>query len=619
MDVTVNDGNGGIDSINYTIKVNNSLPVIVTTPDTDVYEDFTYTEDFDCIDDGQGMVTYHLQTNAIWLTINETTGIVTGIPLNDDVGNYWINVTVDDGNGGTNSINYSIEVFNTNDPPIITTGHTEYIDEDSYYNVDYEFVDVDDLSVVWSVNTNATWLSINPNTGVLSGTPENEDVGWFYVNVTVDDGNGGYDYENFILIVNNTNDPPSVPQLLLPTDDYTINTTFPTFTWSASIDPDRGDSVNNYTLQYSITSDFTDNLTTIIGIIDTHYIPVIPLADNTIYYWRVEAFDSCGIESGFQPRSRFRVDTGYLAPQYIGGLKSAIVKLGDNWSIDLDNYFQFGSITDGLIFTCNYDEVEIDPDTHIATWLPRNKSSALPDVFFTLYDGKTNVSSFPIDLSVEQEIPPPSRPLSLWERIFWPWSLIPLIFLSILAGVMGYKKRKERPIVEEAFFISENGRLIAHATVSDDEDIDEDILGSMLTGVKDLISDAFVREEEGGKEKGLHKLEFGEKNILLEKGDHFFIAVVFAGTENRALLSKISNIVDEIEEKYGDVLEDWDGEMTPFEEAEEIIQVLLSLEEFSKKNIEGPEETEKISEKLLMMDTEIGEGDITTSEVMEKE
>jgi len=246
-------------------------------------------------------------------------------------------------------------------------------------------------------------------------------------------------------------------------------------------------------------------------------------------------------------------------------------------------------------------------------------SSALPDVVFTLYDGKTNVSSFPIDLSVQQEIPPPSRPLSLWERIFWPWSLIPFIFLSILAGVMGYKKRKERPIVEEAFFISENGRLIAHATVSDDEDIDEDILGSMLTGVKDLISDAFIREEEGREEKGLHKLEFGEKNILLEKGNHFFIAVVFAGTENRALLSKISKIKDEIEEKYGDVLEDWDGEMTPFEEAEEIIQVLLSLEEFSKEKIEEAGETEKISEKLLNMDTEIEGGDITSPEVMDKE
>jgi len=620
VNVTVNDGNEGIDSINYTITVDNSIPFIVTTPDTDAYEDFTYTEDFDCIDDGQGVVTYHLQTNAIWLSINETTGMVTGMPLNDDVGTYWVTVTVDDGNSGTNSINYSLEVFNTNDPPIIITGYTEYIDEDSFYNLDFEFADVDDVSVVWSVNTNSTWLSINPNTGVLSGTPENEDVGWFYVNVTVDDGNGGFDHVNFTLIVNNTNDPPSVPQLLLPTDDSTVNTTFPTFTWSASVDPDRGDSVNNYTLQYSITSDFTDNLTTIIGIIDAFYTPTVPLDDYTLYYWRVEAFDSYGVGSGYQSiHFVFTIDTGYRPPLYIGGLKSAVVKLGYNWSIDLDYYYHFGSITDGLIFTCNYDEVNIDPDTHIATWTPKNMSSALPDVVFTLYDGKTNVSSFPIDLSVQQEIPPPSRPLSLWERIFWPWSLIPFIFLSILAGVMGYKKRKERPIVEEAFFISENGRLIAHATVSDDEDIDEDILGSMLTGVKDLISDAFIREEEGREEKGLHKLEFGEKNILLEKGNHFFIAVVFAGTENRALLSKISKIKDEIEEKYGDVLEDWDGEMTPFEEAEEIIQVLLSLEEFSKEKIEEAGETEKISEKLLNMDTEIEGGDITSPEVMDKE
>jgi hypothetical protein len=303
------------------------------------------------------------------------------------------------------------------------------------------------------------------------------------------------------------------------------------------------------------------------------------------------------------------VDTGYQPPIYIGGIKSAVVEKGDNWTIDLDYYFGLGSVKDGLIFNCNYEEIQIDPVTHIATWTPKNESSTLQDVIFTLYDGRANVSSSPVDLSVAQEIPPPSRPLSLWERIFWPWSLIPLIFLFLLAGVMGYKKRKERPIVEEAFFISENGRLIAHASVSDDEDIDEDILGSMLTGVKDLITDAFVREEEGKEEKGLHKLEFGEKNILLEKGDHFFIAVVFAGKENNSLLSKISKVVDEIEEKYGDVLEDWDGEMSLFEGADEKIQTLLSLDEFSEEKIKEAMEKDKISEKWSMMGVKEGQDD----------
>jgi hypothetical protein len=225
----------------------------------------------------------------------------------------------------------------------------------------------------------------------------------------------------------------------------------------------------------------------------------------------------------------------------------------------------------------------------------------LTDVIFTASDGTSEVSSFPIDLTVKSEI-------TLWERIFWPYSLIPLIFLMLLAGALMVKKWKERPFVEEGFFISENGRLISHASVYTDEEVDEDILSGMLTGVKDLITDAFVKEEEAKEEKGLHKLEFGESNIMLEKGNHFFIALVFKGVENRAMFRKIKRAIDEIEKRFGAILADWDGDMDVFEGADEIIQGLLSTEllsEKEKKKIKDKDQDEKIIEKWssAMMDS----------------
>ncbi|UCE74878.1 MAG: putative Ig domain-containing protein, partial [Methanomassiliicoccales archaeon] len=209
VNVSVYDGNDGYHFKNYTLNVTNSQPTINSTPHPNAYEDILYIEDFNCIDDGQGLITYYLKTNASWLLINSTSGVVSGMPENEDVGTYWVNITVTDGNDGFHSINYSLTVINTNDPPKITTGHTEVIDEDTYYYVDFEFTDVDDVRVNWSLNTNASWLSIDINTGVLSGTPENVDVGWYFVNVTVKDDYGDYDFVNFVLIVNNTNDPPS--------------------------------------------------------------------------------------------------------------------------------------------------------------------------------------------------------------------------------------------------------------------------------------------------------------------------------------------------------------------------------------------------------------------------
>jgi len=49
---------------------------------------------------------------------------------------------------------------------------------------------------------------------VLSGTPDNSDIGSYYVNVTVEDGRGGSDYSNFTLTVDDVNEPPTAE------DDY---------------------------------------------------------------------------------------------------------------------------------------------------------------------------------------------------------------------------------------------------------------------------------------------------------------------------------------------------------------------------------------------------------------
>lgn len=602
INITVDDGNGGYDFRNYTISVNNSLPTITTSPITFVYEDSEYQQDFDCEDDGQGVIIYSMVTNASWLSIDPITGLINGTPGNDDVGSYWVNITVSDGKGGLHSINYTLFALNTNDPPQIIAGQPESIDEDSAYNFNYGFTDIDLDSVTWSINSNASWLSINPISGQLSGTPRNNNVGEFYVNVSANDGNGGSDYVYFTIVVNNTNDLPQIPQLILPTDDSSLNTTSPVFTWSASQDPDIGDTVVYYILQYSTSSDFTENLTTVPYIINTSFTPINPLSDKTVYYWRVEAFDTYDIGSGFQSSHYvFTIDSGYFPPLYIGGLKSVALSLGGEWTIDLDDYFESGSITDELIYTSNYEEIEIDPVTHIATWTPKDKNSELTDVIFTASDGTNEISSFPFDLTVKSEI-------TMWERIFWPYSLIPLLFLMLLAGAVMVKKWKNRPFIEEGFFISENGRLISHASVYTGEEVDEDILSGMLTGVKDLITDAFVKEEEAKEEKGLHKLEFGDSNIMLEKGNHFFLALVFKGIENRAMFKKIKGAISEIESRYGDVLADWDGDMDAFEGADEIIQGLLSTElltEGEKEKIKEKDKDEKIIEKWssAMMDS----------------
>jgi hypothetical protein len=599
VNISINDGNGGKDSINYTLTVNNTndAPQITTGSLGSVFEDSFYFVDYEFTDDDLDSVQWTLNSNASWLSIDPDTGIVNGTPENDDVGSFWVNITIDDGNGGFDSINYTLSVLNTNDAPQIITGYIGFVEEDSNYYYDYDFTDIDLDSVQWSINSNASWLSIDRNSGELSGNPQNAHVGLFYVNVTANDGNGGIDFLYFTIIVNNTNDAPFVPQLIYPSDDSLVNTTYPEFSWSTQGDPDYGDSVAYFTLQYSTSSDFTINVTTITDITDTSFTPSLQLYDDTVYFWRVEAYDSNLVGSGFQSSHYvFTIDTGYEPPVYNGRLKSDMILKGETWSVDLDAYFELRSVTQGVTFSSSHYDIQIDPNTHIATWKPRNENSQLTDVTFTISDGVSNVTSQPIDLSVQKEV----VAQTLWERIFWPWSAIPFMFIILLAGALMVKKWKTRPFIEEVFFISENGRLISHASVYTDEEVDEDILSGMLTGVKDLITDAFVKGEDAKEEKGLHKLEFGESNIMLEKGDHFFMALVFKGVENKKMFSTIKAAINKIEDRYGDVLADWDGDMDAFKGADEIIFGLLSPKLLKENQKEKSQMTKSESEEKII-------------------
>jgi len=194
------------DEINFTIVVNNTPPEISSPDKLFIYEDEELFLDLNSTDEGEGNVTWNLDTNANWLNQNSSSGVLYGNPTNLDVGSHNINVSFDDGNGGEDFQNFILEVLNT--IPAITTQNIVEIYQDEEYFNDYNSTDDGQGSIAWSLTTNAKWLSINSNTGVLNGTPKNDDVGIYSVNISVSDGNGGIGWHNFTLTVENVNDPP---------------------------------------------------------------------------------------------------------------------------------------------------------------------------------------------------------------------------------------------------------------------------------------------------------------------------------------------------------------------------------------------------------------------------
>jgi hypothetical protein len=85
----------------------------------------------------------------------------------------------------------------------------------------------------WYLITNATWLSIDLTSGLLWGTPSINDVGTYWVSISVFDGEDGWDYHNFtirVTVVQITEN--HAPVLTNPTMEPSEGTTETNFTFS---------------------------------------------------------------------------------------------------------------------------------------------------------------------------------------------------------------------------------------------------------------------------------------------------------------------------------------------------------------------------------------------------
>jgi hypothetical protein len=217
VNVSVDDGSGGIAWSNFTLSIENvnDDPIIITEDVQITLEDELYRIDYNAtdIDPTNDQLTWSLATNADWLTINPESGNLSGTPENSDVGNYWVNISVSDGNSGHAWSNFSLTVNNVNDDPLIITIDDQMGIVDQPYSIIYKAEDMDPTgdTLIWAMKSNATWLTINPSSGNLSGIPTTGDDGIYWVNVSVTDGLGGLNWHNFTLhIIPGEQEPPNL-------------------------------------------------------------------------------------------------------------------------------------------------------------------------------------------------------------------------------------------------------------------------------------------------------------------------------------------------------------------------------------------------------------------------
>ncbi|MCK4757125.1 MAG: AAA family ATPase, partial [Thermoplasmata archaeon] len=146
---------------------------------------------------------------------------------------------------------------------------------------------------------------------------------------------------------------------------------------------------------------------------------------------------------------------------------------------------------------------------------------------------------------------------------------------------------EEQTSFDEIFLISKTGLLMNHLSNLEGEAIDEDILSSMLTAVQDFVKDSFGDGENMEQKGGLGRLEYQNKKVLLEHGNHVFMAAVVSGEEHPVMMKDLQTGLIGLESDFGDIIRDWDGDLDEIEGTSVILQAMTDKKYRVKRDIES--------------------------------
>gem|GEM_PF-589726 len=210
--LAVSDNFNRTDTLDFLLSVINSLPRFTTVPDSVCLEDALWQYDAQTSDEGQGNCRYRLLEPA-WLVIDSTTGLISGTPTNEHVGEHYVTIQFEDGNGGVIWQRFSLTVINVNDAPVLQPLPPNFTAEDQAIVIHFNDwlayasdVDNDITTLQWRIysGVNVTVLS-RLDSAII--TPKKNWFGEEALKVVIKDA-ALTDTSYFTLHVLPVNDPP---------------------------------------------------------------------------------------------------------------------------------------------------------------------------------------------------------------------------------------------------------------------------------------------------------------------------------------------------------------------------------------------------------------------------
>ena len=326
VEVTVGDGDGGTDSSTSTVTVANLAPTITSgTCPTTATEGTTASFSLSGSDPGVIDVLSWSLGGSSSATLSGTTGTSSGVdwtPTYSDAqaGTVTLDVTLDDGDGGTDALNCSVGVA--------------YLDADS-----------DGMPDTWELAN-----GLDPTTNDAGGDPDSDGLS------NLQEWQAGSDPQ--------ASGGPTAPTPSSPVAGTEVAFATPPLAFTNATDPD-GDTLT-YEVEIYSDSTLTALVETVTSIAEdssgtTTTAPTAALSENTAYWWRARADDG-NTTSNWSTAEDFFVNVTNDAP----GLTTLTFPVASTIVTTLTPTLQWSEVTDADLDAIEY-EVEVYEDAGLST------------------------------------------------------------------------------------------------------------------------------------------------------------------------------------------------------------------------------------------------------------
>ncbi len=208
--VAVQDTDANYVNEEFRLKVNRVPHFMPPFPPTHCWVDSNYQVTLQVEDADDDTVTFSWLTKPNWLvflTEGITNMVLQGVPSVNDTGFHPVSVLVNDGYGGLDTLNWTIQVevyVPVNHAPYFVPPFPDtlaYVD--SLYDIMLYAEDIDDDSLDFAFLQKPTWLLMleSMETSRIQGIPSIADTGYHSVSVTVSDYKGGADTLSWVIHV----------------------------------------------------------------------------------------------------------------------------------------------------------------------------------------------------------------------------------------------------------------------------------------------------------------------------------------------------------------------------------------------------------------------------------